>query len=242
MDIYFPAGTTTALPTIVNVHGGGYAYGDKELYRYYCMSLAEHGFTIVNFSYRLAPESRYPAQIEDVNSACIYALNHAEEYHIDPNHVFMVGDSAGAQLASQYAVILSNPEYREIMNMDIPSLTLSGLALNCGVYDPVDSGMDLSYYLEKDLSEYGEQLKVLDYITENYPPVYIMSSTGDMCLPFAEPMSRLLTERGVPNELHIYGDDKTKPDHVFHCNMKSDLAARCNTEECDFFHKLHQSS
>lgn len=52
---------------IVSVHGGGWSYGDKERYQYYCTSLTQRGFAIVNFTYRLEPEFKYPASLEDTN-------------------------------------------------------------------------------------------------------------------------------------------------------------------------------
>ena len=55
LDVYRPADQEGPLPVIVSVHGGGWVYGDKELYQYYCMNLAERGFAVVNFTYRLAP-------------------------------------------------------------------------------------------------------------------------------------------------------------------------------------------
>ena len=72
LDIYYPAGADKALPAIVSVHGGGFVYGDKERYQFYCMSLAQRGFAVVNFSYRLAPEHRFPAQLEDTNLVMRY--------------------------------------------------------------------------------------------------------------------------------------------------------------------------
>ena len=69
LDVYRPKATNIEekLPVIVSVHGGGWVYGDKEGYQYYCMSLAQRGFAVVNFSYRLAPESKFPASIIDTN-------------------------------------------------------------------------------------------------------------------------------------------------------------------------------
>lgn len=55
LDVYRPKDADGKLP-IVSIHGGGWVYGDKELMQFYCMSLAEHGFAMVNFSYRIAPE------------------------------------------------------------------------------------------------------------------------------------------------------------------------------------------
>ena len=64
LDVYRPKNAGgTALPVIVSVHGGGWVYGDKNLYQYYCMSLAQHGFAVVNFSYRLAPRHKFPAAL-----------------------------------------------------------------------------------------------------------------------------------------------------------------------------------
>ena len=61
LDIYVLKDTKTVRPTIVNIHGGGWVYGCKEIYQFYCMRLAERGFTVVNINYRLAPETRFPA-------------------------------------------------------------------------------------------------------------------------------------------------------------------------------------
>ena len=240
LDIYYPKGTAQALPTIVSIHGGGYTYGDKERYQYYCMNLAQRGFTVVNFSYRLAPEVRYPAQLNDVNAAMTYACAHAAEYYIDTNNIFIVGDSAGAQLNSQYSAAVTNPAYAELLNLQIPEFTLRAIALNCGGYDMKERSMDMSYYLDGSYEQYAEELDVLGNITENFPPSFVMSATGDMALPNAEPMSEFLTEKGVENELHIYGDARTKLPHVFHLNMRSEYATQCNDEECAFFRRYIQ--
>ena len=48
LDVYRPVGAGKC-PIIVNVHGGGYVYGDMELYKRYCMDLARRGFAVVNF-------------------------------------------------------------------------------------------------------------------------------------------------------------------------------------------------
>jgi len=61
LDVYYPEGTQEPLPTIVSIHGGGFVYGTKEIYRRYCMDMARRGFAVVNFNYRLAPENRFPA-------------------------------------------------------------------------------------------------------------------------------------------------------------------------------------
>ena len=68
LDVYRPKKQDGKLPVIVNIHGGGWVYGDKEIYQFYGMSLAQRGFAVVNFSYRLAPEAKFTAQLEDINN------------------------------------------------------------------------------------------------------------------------------------------------------------------------------
>ena len=117
LDVYYPAGTSTPLPTIVSIHGGGYVYGDKEVYRRYCIDLARRGFAVVNFTYRLAPKWKFPTPLADTNQVMHWIRANARGYYLDPNRIFLVGDSAGAQLASQYAALHSNPEYAALFDL-----------------------------------------------------------------------------------------------------------------------------
>ena len=93
LDLYYPSGTGSALPAIVSVHGGGYVYGDKDLYRFYCMSLAQRGFAVVNFSYRLAPGYRFPAQLNDVNAVMQFG---GRIFHRSAQYLLCWGFSRGA--------------------------------------------------------------------------------------------------------------------------------------------------
>ena len=275
LDLYYPAGADKALPTIVSVHGGGFVYGDKERYRFYCMSLARRGFAVVNFSYRLAPEFRFPAQLTDTNLVmqliCSRAGKDAAEGTgnaaaeaaaregatgevfsaestaagssvfriLDPGSLFMVGDSAGAQLVTQYCAALNNPAYAQLLGLDPPPLPVRACALNCGLYhfDLKKDRMMARCYFDGAARSYADKMDLFGNITKDFPPAFIMTSTGDFLRARAEPLAARLAELGVENELHVYGDEVTKPGHVFHCNMKDPLAARCNDEECEFFRR-----
>lgn len=85
LDVYRPrAREGEKLPVIISVHGGGWVYGDKDGYQFYCMGLAERGFAVVNFSYRLAPEAKFPASLEDTNAVFRYYRSGEEKL----GHVF----------------------------------------------------------------------------------------------------------------------------------------------------------
>lgn len=248
LDVYRPKEAEgKKLPVIVSVHGGGWVYGDKERYQYYCMSLAQHGFAVVNFTYRLAPEFKFPAAIEDANLVFHWVFEHAEQYGFDTDHVFCVGDSAGAQQLALYTAICTNPEYASKFDFQVPAgFVPKAIALNCGVYliarddsmDETTMALMADYLPHGGTEEELEMVSAVNHITEAYPPVFYMTCTGDFLQPQAFILEEKLIEKKIPHEFHFYGDAKHELGHVFHCNMKMEEAIRCNKDECDFFHKF----
>lgn len=243
LDISYPEGTSAPLPTIVSIHGGGYVYGSKEIYRRYAMDMARRGFAVVNFNYRLAPKWKFPTPLADTNAVLHWVAKNAARYHLDPDRIFLVGDSAGAQLASQYAAIWSNPEYGALFQLKLPKIRIRALGLNCGMYDAraqasePRKGLHLDY-LGKDLSPEDPRFRVLESIGSNYPPAIVTTSFCDFLRANAEPMCRFLTERGVEAAWKCYGieGDKTVG-HVFHVNITLEEAIQCNDDTADFFRR-----
>lgn len=245
LDVYYKKGTSENLPVIVSVHGGGWVYGDKDVYQYYTMHLAQMGFTVVNFSYRLAPEHLYPAALEDVNSVFLWMERQAEQYRIDLQRVFIVGDSAGAQIASQYLAILTNEAYAELFGFSLPrKLRVRAAALNCGVYDVrkyvnETKNAPIKQYLPEEEQNAFHTADTIQAFTDRFPPAFIMTSHYDFLKQWAEPFYQLLRSKGVPCEYHLYGaPEKKEIGHVFHLNIRTEEAQLCNTEECRFFRKF----
>lgn len=245
LDVYYPE-DAECCPVIVNIHGGGHVYGDKELYKRYCMDLARRGFTVVNLNYRLAPRWKFPAPLEDINNAMLWLNREARHYHADIEKVFMVGDSAGAQLVSQYAAMLTNPDYMALFGLHRPDpgVKLQAVGLNCGVYDMRQyaaaprKGLRLDY-LGKKLQPEDPRFAVLDAINQDFPPAHITTACHDFLRDAAQPMYDFLTAKGISCQWNCYGseDDKTIG-HVFHVNILKAEAIRCNDEQCAFFQKF----
>lgn len=242
MDVYYPKGTEGKLPTIVNVHGGGYVYGTKEESRFYCMDLATRGFTVVNFSYRLAPKAKFPSPLAETNEVMKKIAKNPEYFHIDLGNLFMTGDSAGAQIASQYCALLTSPDYAKLFGFDMAEVKIKAAAFNCGMYrdfyklKPVQLMYD---YFGKDEKRHGEKLDVWKYITPAFPPSFVMSAANDFLLAEARPFAEFLKSRGVETVCRIYGGkEQSEYCHVFHTNIASEEAKQCNDEECAFFRKF----
>jgi len=247
LDVYYPVGTDRALPTIVSIHGGAWYYGDKELYSHYCMRLAQRGFTVVNFSYRLAPEFKYPAPLEDACAVLRWMQENAADYYIDLDNVFTVGDSAGAQIELQLLCMLTNPEYAALFHFAPPEgFRVRAAALNCGCYfiplsrlvSPRLMGIIFKAYFPEDYIPLLRQIKAHKYVTSAFPPSVVMSASHDYLKFMAAPMYRILKRRGVEARLDLYGEKgQEEYCHVFHVNCYLEGAARCNDEQCEFFRK-----
>lgn len=106
LDLYIPrAAVTRPLPITMYIHGGGMTAGDKsDLSPVFLDALASAGYAVASVNYRLAPESRFPAQIEDVKCAIRYLRAKAPKYGLNASEIFAFGTSVGGQLAALAAL------------------------------------------------------------------------------------------------------------------------------------------
>ena len=245
LDVYYPEGTDRPLPTIISIHGGGWFYGSKLLYSHYCLKLAARGFTVVNFDYRLAPENKYPSPLEDCCNVLHWVDLNAEYYNIDRNNLFVVGDSAGGQLAFQLLTMLTSDAYNELFSFSPPKdLKINACGMNCGCYfmplskaiPPQKMGKIFEAYFPEDYMACVPSLKAEKYVNWKFPPAFVMTAKNDYLRMMAPPLHALLKFKGVESKLKIYGKKSEKEiGHVFHLNCRSALADKCNDEQCAFF-------
>lgn len=107
LRVYTPvAAGGGGLPAIVFFHGGGFVLGDLDCYDPLCRALAnESGCRVVSVDYRLAPEHPFPAAVEDSFAALTWIEANAAKLGIDPNQIFVAGDSAGGNLAAVVSLL-----------------------------------------------------------------------------------------------------------------------------------------
>lgn len=97
LDVYRPKrAAKKILPVIASVHGGGWVYGDKKLYSFYCMELTRRGFAVVNFTYRLSPEHKFPAALEDTNNVFKWILENSSKYNLDAENTARLASTNNA--------------------------------------------------------------------------------------------------------------------------------------------------
>lgn len=230
LDVYYPEGTKTKLPVVIWTHGGAWISGSKDQDTPYFKLLAAEGYTVIGVNYSRGPEKQYPTAIHQLNDAYTYIQNNAERLNADTSKIIFAGDSAGSQLSSQMAGMITNPAYAKEVGIT-PSLKpdqLKGLVLNCGIYnmlrlttpDPtlpriIGWGDDVSvwaYVGTKDFehSEAIKEMSSINYVTKDFPATYITGGNAD---PLTDQQSKPLVEKlkslGVEVDELFYPADHT---------------------------------
>lgn len=233
LDVYYPKGTAknAKLPVIVDIHGGGWFYGDKELNKNYCLHLAQKGFVVFNISYRLCPEVTMADQLSDCMSALCFISKHLRDYPCDKNRIYVTGDSAGGQLAAFVAGANVSDKIRKAFDVPETGLKIKAIGLVSPVPYLEPHGAMRFYlpyvlgkkYKKQDWAKYINLDKILRVTKKDYPPTILFTSLTDVIASSATKKAyKELKDRGIktkynfvlsPKLGHVYQvlqpDDKT---------------------------------
>ncbi|MBT1160991.1 MULTISPECIES: alpha/beta hydrolase [Bifidobacterium] len=230
LDIYLPHEATVrgghATPVYIDIHGGGFTYGYKELNRNFNTHLASRGFAVVSLNYRPAPQTDLKGQLADVQAALRWLRTHLIEYPVNPDAVFLTGDSAGGALALLTLAIENSAGAAHAFGIEQASgLRFSGGALICGVYSlaspaaaertggmsRLDYDPSKRFTLEQMLGE--EFFAGLDSADPTYltaegivssvdlPPLFILTSSDDFLEADALALATAMSRKGADFEL-----------------------------------------
>ncbi len=111
-DVFAPADAQAPLVAVVWVHGGGFVAGSRSDLSGYLQILAARGYVTIAIDYSPAPEARFPTPIRQTNAALAHIVANAKRFNVDPNRIFLAGDSAGAQIVAQTALVISDTNSR----------------------------------------------------------------------------------------------------------------------------------
>ena len=239
--IYRPREATAPSPVVLWIHGGGYIAHSAADVGDYAVLLASRGYVVASLDYTLAPHARYPVQIRQANAALAFIQERIASFGGDPSRVFVAGDSAGAQMASQLAVVQTNPAFAaEIpLTPGMPAERLRGVVLDCGLYDMSTVG-DTGFpglrtflwaytgYRDWMKAPFIDELSTAEAATSAYPPTFITDGDDDHFAGQSEELARSLETLGVPTETlfftkaglgHEYQFDFLKPQAVVALNQ-----------------------
>lgn len=238
LDVYYPSPSGEALPAIVWIHGGGFLSGNKGQVANYLKILAARGHITVSVGYSLGPASNYPTPVLQANAALAYLVQNAEQLRIDPERIFLAGDSAGAQIAAQLANTISVPAHATALGI-VPAISreqLRGVILHCGIYDLALPGLRGAYghFMSTATWAYSgrrdglkdertSQFSVARFVTADFPPAFISAGNGDPLLPHSRALAEALARRGVEVDALFFAQDRRPAlPHEYQFNLDTD--------------------
>jgi acetyl esterase len=209
LRIYTPATTTAGiLPALIYFHGGTGVFCSIETHEGLCRILAnESGCLVISVGYRLAPEHKFPAALEDAHAASEWVFAHCGGLGIDPKRVAMGGDSAGATLAAvvcQQAKQMSGPDIAlQVLLCPVTDLGLnssSRIAFSEGYFfDMATLAWALGHYLPADADLTDPRLSPLRAADlSGLPPAHIHTAEFDPFRDDGKAYAQALDRAGVP--------------------------------------------
>lgn len=251
LEILYPSDATKPLPVILEIHGGGWMYGTKELNRIHASRLAAHGFAVVNISYRLAPKVSVKEQIQDIFAAIEWLKNNADKYPCDLNNLFVTGDSAGGHLTMLSTLVNGAEQLRQKFEVQESGLDIKAIGLNCASLDlefvfrlryiPLAHVVLRSLLGKKYMKcAYKDDISFKNSIKNNkFPPIYMVTSKQDFLQSNSVAFAKLLEESGADYKLTNLDKVKTHSlPHVYSVRFPDyEESKTVNKEMCDFFRK-----
>lgn len=213
LRLYHPDPRQT-LPLILFFHGGGWVYGNLDTYDRLCRRLAHQtGAAVLAVRYRLAPDFKYPTALDDCEDALSWALDQATELQVDATRLFVMGDSAGGNLAASLCLMCRNWDESLVRGQILIYPVLDGFldqpSVDRYADAPVLTKEAMQKYVEfyarspDDLSQpYFSPLQSTDF--SRLPPALIITAEYDILYDQAQLYAQKLQHAGTAVKLVEY--------------------------------------
>jgi acetyl esterase/lipase len=202
---------STGMPILMFMHGGGWTHGHKEWCGLNAEPLVDLPMIFVSVNYRLGPEHRLPAAIDDCADALAWLYRHATEFGGDPRRIFIGGHSAGGHLASMLTL-----QRERVTSRGLPADAVKAcFPVSCSHWldfpDPKPDTTEwrLKFQVLSDPSD-GAAMSPLSHVAGNTTPFVLSWASGDMeriRVSGAKMLEALRRERGTVEHLFFEGHD-----------------------------------
>ena len=211
---YRPHSARPLLPALVFFHGGGWAVGDLDSHDHLCRHLAFAGDALVlSIDYRLAPEHRFPAPLDDCIAAFDWALAQAAMLGIDASRIAVGGDSAGGNLAAALTLAVRDrggpqPAFQLLIYPAV-DFTAENASMrdNATGYLLTRSAMEMFadlYLGERALRRDPRASPLLAESHATLPPAFVQTAEFDPLRDEGAAYAEVLRKAGVPVEYRLY--------------------------------------
>lgn len=181
-------------PAVVFIHGGAWSGADRTNGHPLIRLLAANGFVAVSIDYRLSGQAAFPAQLEDSKCAVRFLRAHAQQYHLDPKRIGVMGGSAGGHLAALVGLTPRTAGLEGTGGWDDQASGVAAVADLYGISDLVavfaekslvDAAKKLMRATPPEDPQRYRQASPLALVTAAAPPFYLAHGDRDTTVPFS---------------------------------------------------------
>jgi acetyl esterase/lipase len=210
LDVTTAGPRSQVRPTLIYIHGGGWAGGSKEQYAWFPLPFVARGMNLVNVEYRVSTVSLAPAAVEDCRCALRWVYRHAGEYGFDTTKLVLDGHSAGGHLSLMTGMLDPSAGF----DNECPGkedLRVAAIVNYFGITDVPDvlAGQHRQDWAVQwfgslpDKLELAKSLSPLTYVRSGLPPIITVHGDSDALVPYPQAvrLHAALDRVGVPNQL-----------------------------------------
>ncbi|CAB4657878.1 unannotated protein [freshwater metagenome] len=200
------------LGLLVYYHGGGWVIGDLNTHDAICRSLAlRMNHAVLSIDYRMGPEHKHPAAVEDALCSLRWAYENAQELGINPDRIAVGGDSAGGNLAAIVAQQRPVPLVFQLLIYPVTDLTQSHASHVENAAGPMLTAEGMSWFIGHYLANDADKTDPLasphfapDALLHGTPPALIITAEHDPLRDEGEAYGRRLIANGVTTSIVRY--------------------------------------
>jgi acetyl esterase/lipase len=226
LDVWVPAQASSApLPVVVFFYGGGWVSGQRGDYGFVGRAFAARGFVAVIPDYRLVPQVRFPAFVEDGARALKWTRDHVAEFGGDPRRINLSGHSAGSYIGAMLAL-----DRHFISDAGVDPAIVRAAALMSGPYDfypfTEQRGRDALGQWPR-----PRETQPINFVRRDAPPMLLMHGSADTVVRprNSERLTAALRDAGATAELKLY----PRKSHIDTIKSISPLFRRSTTALAD---------
>ena len=221
IDIYHPAPNKRINKVILDIHGGGYIYSTRRNNKTFACVFLEKGFDVVTMDYPLNGKKGRDCllQIQTLAKQLRFIYDHADDYGLNRDALFLTGDSAGGHFALLLAEMACDPVLANKIGVNLDGVKLKAVAPSCPVYDfirMVADGRSLTkrgkkFMFGKGYAEEGfaELLCPRNHLPSLTIPLFLSSCKNDFLVQESLDLGRDLKNTNIPHEfLFVESDDR----------------------------------
>ncbi len=202
-------------PALIYFHGGGFVFGNLDTHDAVCRALAKQsGAVVIAVDYRLSPEHKFPAAVDDSYAATVWVAANAERLGIDARRIAVGGDSAGGNLATVVAMRCRDAGGPALAAQVLIYPVTDSSSLETGSHREFGEGYFLTgaamewftghYLASADQKRHPEVSPLLAPNLSGLPPALVITAEFDPLRDEGEAYAKRLQQAGVPVTISRY--------------------------------------